>query len=114
MDGSGIGRRTWRREAFPHHGFDPRPETRVAFALHVAGSKEAVNPGSLWALYWILPVIGEVIPQNFGFRGISGGDLRAAVDDAMRLIKVHSLGDVVGNHGIVLPDFGDTINLHCQ
>jgi hypothetical protein len=114
MDGSGICRRTWRREAFPHHGFDPRPETRVAFALHVAGSKHAVNPGSLRALDWIFPVIGEVIPQNFCLRGISGRDLRPAVDDAMGLIKIDGLGDIVGNNGIVLPDLGDAIHLHRQ
>jgi len=86
----------------------------IAFALHVPGSEEAIRPRSSWAVDWSFFVVHAVVAQNRGLGGIGGKDLAPAVDNACCLIKVHGLGDVVGNDGIVLPQFGDTIHLHRQ
>jgi len=83
----------------------------IAFTLHVVGSKDAVEPGSFRALDGMFFVIDEVVAQDFCLGGVSGGDLWAAVDEAMRLIKIDGLGDVVGNDGILLPEFGHAIHL---
>ena len=53
-------------------------------------------------------------PGSQFYAGSAAMILRPAVDDAMRLVKVHGLGDVGRNDGIVLPDFGDAIHLHGQ
>jgi len=93
------------------HGLDLRPEVGIALALHVAGGEDAVPPRSFGALDVILFVIEEVVAQDFGPGGINGGDVATAVDDALSLIKIHGLGYVIRNEGIVLPEFGDTIDL---
>ena len=77
----------------------------------MVGGKYTVEPGSLRALDRVLLVVDEVISQNVRLGRISSFDLRAAVDDAMRLIEIDGLGDVVGNDGILLPEFGDAIHL---
>jgi len=77
----------------------------------VVGGKYTVEPGSLRALDRVLLVVDEVISQNVRLGRISSFDLRAAVDDAMGLIEIDGLGDVVGNDGILLPEFGDAIHL---
>ena len=77
----------------------------------MVGGKYTVEPGSLRALDRVLLVVDEVISQNVRLGRISSFDLRAAVDDAMGLIEIDGLGDVVGNDGILLPEFGDAIHL---
>jgi len=77
----------------------------------VVGRKYTVEPGSLWTLDGVLLVVDEVVSKNVCLGRISSFDLRAAVDDAMRLIKIDGLGDVVGNDGILLPELGDAIHL---
>jgi len=80
--------------------------------LHVIGSEEALCPRGLGALNRVLLVIHEVVSEDLSFSGVGGDDLPAAMDDAVGLIKVHGLGDIVWNDGIVLPNFGDAIDLH--
>jgi hypothetical protein len=90
-----------------HQGFDLRPKVRIALALHVARGEDSVPPGGLSALDGSFLVINPVIPQDFRLCGIRCRDLATAMDNALRLIKVHRFGDVVRNNGIVLPEFGD-------
>jgi len=78
----------------------------------VAGSEETLHAGLVRACDRIFPVVDAVIPQNLGLRWVGGGNLRPAVEDAVRLIKVDRLRDVTGDDGIVLPDFGDAVDLH--
>ena len=80
----------------------------------MAGSEEAIRPGSLRAIDRIFLVIHAVVSKDLSLRGIGGRDVRPAVDDALRLIEVHSFGDVVWDDRIVLPDFGDAIHLHSE
>lgn len=101
-----------RFQAVADHVFDLGPETRVAFTLHVAGSEEAIGPGSLGTVDGVLAVIDEIVSQDFGLFGICGDDLTAAVDETVGLVEVDGLRDVVGDDGIVLPEFGDAINLN--
>lgn len=96
------------------HVFDQRPQVRIALALHVAGSEETLHAGLVRARNRIFLVIDAVIPQNLGLRRVGGGNLCPAVENAMRLIKVHGLRDIAGNDGIVLPDFGDAVDLHSE
>jgi hypothetical protein len=101
-------------ETLHDHALDLQPESGVTLALHVAGGEEAVCPGGLGACDWCFLVIHAVIPEDFGFCRIGGGDLLPAVHDALGLIKVYGFGDVIWNDGIVLPQFGDAIHLHCE
>ena len=78
----------------------------------MTGGEEAVCPGSVGAFDGSFLVIDEVVAEDLSFRGIGGDDLRLAVDDAMGLVEVDGLGDIVRNDGIVLPDFGDAIDLN--
>src|ERR1700676_3845866 len=86
----------------------------IAFALHVAGGEYAVEPGSLRALDWSLPIVGQVISKDFCFGGIGGSDSGPAMDEAVRLIKIHRLGDVIGDDGILLPKFCHAIYLNSK
>ena len=103
-----------RGEALPDHGFDLRPESRIAFAFHVAGSEYTIEPGSVRTLDWIFLVIDTVVSEDLSFGRIGGCDLRLAMNDAMRLIKVHRFGDVVGNYRVVLEGFCDAVHLNGQ
>lgn len=60
----------------------------------------------------MLPIIDQIISKDFCFRWVCSLDAAAPVNQAMRLIEVDGLGYVVGNDRIVLPDFGDAIDLH--
>ena len=93
-------------------GFDLGPEVGVAFALHVAGGEDAVPEGVLGAGGGIFPVVHEVVAEDFGLCGIGGRDAAATVDDALGLIEVDGLGDIVGDDGVVLPEFGHAIDLY--
>ena len=97
-----------------HQGFDLRPKVRIALALHVAWGEESIPPGGFGAVDGSFLVVDAVIPKIVGLCGIGGRDLATAMDNALRLIKVHRFGDVVRNNGIVLPEFGDTVHLHGQ
>ena len=95
-----------------HQGFDLRPEAGIALALHVVRGEDPVDPGSLRALHGSFAVIDAVVPQYVSFGGIGGHDLRAAMDQTVRLVKIYGLGNVAGYHGIVLPKLGDAIDLY--
>jgi len=110
-NGSGGG---LRGEALLDQVFDLRPEVGIALALHMAGSEDSVPPRGAGAGNGSFLVIHEVIAQNFSSGGIGRSDLAATVDDAVDLVKIYGFGDIVGNDGIVLPQFGDTIHLDGQ
>jgi len=94
--------------------FNLRPQPRIALTLHVAGSEEAIEPGSLGAGDGIFAVVDQIISKDSGSRRVGRLDAAAPVNQAVRLIKVDGLGDIIGNDGIVLPDFSDAIDLHGQ
>ncbi len=73
-----------------------------------------VKPGIFRARDRSLLVIDAVVSQDGGLCRIGCRDLRPSVDQAVRLIKIDGLGDVVGDDGILLPQFGNTIHLHRQ
>src|ERR1700693_4349312 len=78
----------------------------------MAGSEYVLEPGTAAALHRFLPVIEAVDSKNLGL-GIVGSDhLCPAVQQAMRLIKVHCLGDIVGDDLIALPRFLDAVDLY--
>ena len=87
-DDAGLG-----LEALADQGFDLGPEMGIAHALHVVGSQGAVHPGHAFALDGVFLVIEEIISQDLRL-GIGGGDLGAAVKDAVRLVEVHGGGHV--------------------
>src|SRR5579872_1225773 len=59
-------------------------------------------------------VIKPKIPEDLGMHRISGGDLCAAVEETPSLIKIHRPLHVRGDDLIVLPVFGNTIDLYSQ
>lgn len=83
----------------------------VALALHVAGGEDAVPEGVFGAGGGIFPVVHEVIAEDFRLGGIGSGDAAAAVDNALGLIEVDGFNNIVGDDGVVLPEFGDAIDL---
>ena len=86
----------------------------IAFALHVAGSEDAVEPGSAGTFDGSLPIVGQVISNNLCFGGIGGSDSGPAMDESVRLIEVHGFGNIVRNDGIFLPEFRHAIHLDGQ
>jgi hypothetical protein len=101
-----------KHQPLPHHVFNLRPEMWVALTFHVAGGNDAVEPGGLGALDWILAVIHAVISQDVSSGGIGGNDLGATVDEAVWLIEIYGLSDVIWNDRIVLPQLGYAIHLN--
>src|ERR1700687_5990064 len=78
----------------------------------MVGSEYVLEPGTSAALHRLLPVIEAVVSKNLRLGTVDSYDLAAAVQQAMRLIKVHCLGDVVGDDLISLPRFLDAVDLH--
>src|ERR1700757_1123441 len=78
----------------------------------MAGSEYALEPGTAAALHWFLPVIEAVVSKNLRLGIVGSDDLGAAVQQSMRLIKVHCLGDIVGDDLIALPRFLDAVDLY--
>lgn len=83
----------------------------IAFALRVAGS-EVIEPAHGFAPYGLFAIVVAIVAENFCFGGVGGGDAGASVDEAVRLIEVDGGSDVVGNDGVVLPQFGDAVDLY--
>ena len=79
--------------------------------MRVAG-REVIEPSHGWALYRLFAIVVAVVAEDFGLRGIGGGDAGASVHEAVRLIEIGRGGDVIGNDGIVLPEFRNAIDLH--
>src|ERR1700688_4358957 len=77
----------------------------------MAGSEHVLEPGTAAALHWLLPVIEAVVSENLRPGIVGSDDLCAAVQQARRLIKVHRLGDIVGDDLIALPRFLDAVDL---
>src|SRR6202158_4915904 len=80
----------------------------------MAGSENVLEPGPGAALHRLLPVIEAVVSKNLRLGIVGSDDLGAAVQQAMRLIKVHRLGDIVGDDLIALPRFLDAVDLYCK
>src|ERR1700686_2983727 len=69
----------------------------------MAGSEYVLEPGPAATLPRLLPVIEAVVSKNLRLGIVGSDDLCAAVQQAVRLIKVHCLGDIVGDDLIALP-----------
>jgi len=93
---------------------DLRPEMRIALALHVAWGEGPVKPGSSLALNRSLPIVETVIAENLSLGLVSSGNMRAAMDDAMRLVEVRGSDDIFGDDAVVLPRLRHAVHLHRQ
>jgi len=80
----------------------------------VSGSEDAVIPGSVGTIDVGFFVIGEIVSEDLGLGRIGGFDRGAAMDNAVRLIEIYRLSDVVGDDGVILPEFCDAIDLHSE
>src|ERR1700730_3754366 len=78
----------------------------------MAGSEYVLEPGTAAALHRFLPVVEAVVSKNLRLGIVGSDDLGAAVQQAMRLIKIHCLGDVVGDDLVALPRFLDAVDLY--
>lgn len=85
------------------HGLDLRPQTWVAFGLHMAGGKQPIEPGSCRTVSGMFAVIHQIVPEDLSPLRVGGDNPATAVNEAVGLIEVHSLIDISRNHGVVLP-----------
>lgn len=100
---------------FPHQRFDFAPKVRVAFTLGMSRSEQAIVPGKgTLAVDWRLAIIEAVIAEDLGSRRIRGYDRSTAMHETVRLIKIHRLGDIRRDHGVVLPELGYAVDLYRQ
>jgi len=72
----------------------------------------AGEPGVAVALDGIRGIVEADVSEDFGAGWIGGANFGAAVEVAIRLVKVSGLLDVGGNEGIVFTDFGDAVHLN--
>src|SRR5581483_5808978 len=101
-----------RFDALADEVVDLGPDPRIAFALHVISHKSAIKPRSSITLHRSLLVIEPIVADDLGFRVIFGANLRASVDEAMRLVEIDGSCDVIGNDVVVLPRFRHAVDLH--
>src|ERR1700686_796703 len=78
----------------------------------MAGSEYVLEPGTAAALHRLLPVIEAVVSKNLRLGIVGSYDLCAAVQQAMGLIKIPCLGDIVGDDLIALPRLLNAVDLH--
>ena len=102
----------FRLKALPDEAFDLSPEMRIAFALHVAGSKRPLDPSHAFTLDWLLSVVEAVVAQDLCLAFVCRSNHRSPVEKSVRLIEVHRRRYILRNHVILLPGFGDAIYLH--
>ena len=102
----------FRLQALADQVLDPGPEVRITFTLDVAGHESAVKPGGSFALHRSLIVVITIIAEDLCLGGVGRPNKGAAMDEAMRLVKIHGSGDVIGDDTVALPELGDAIDLH--
>src|ERR1700730_1480587 len=78
----------------------------------MAGSEYVLEPGTAAALHRLLPVIEAIVSKNLRLGIVGSYDLCAAVEQAMRLIKVYGLGDIVGDDLVALPGLINAVDLY--
>ena len=103
-----------RHQALTNQALNLRPETRIAIALHVLRNEPAIDPGPTFALHRRYFVVETVVAKDLCLGVVGCANNLLSVDDSVGLIKVHSGGHVVGDNIIVLPGFGDTVDLNGQ
>jgi len=92
-------------------GFDLGPHFRVAFDLRVSFDEVAVPPGISLAGERTAFVVEAIISEDGSARGIGGANFGAAVERAVRLIKIGGLGDIGGDERVILAALSDAIHL---
>ena len=78
----------------------------------MARSKQVLKPRGSLALYGVFVIIESIISQNLSLGIVGGCDPRSAMDQAMRLVKVDCLSNVVRNDLVPLPRFLDAVDLY--
>jgi hypothetical protein len=112
--GIGFCRRSepgFERQIGTNQRFDLRPDGGIALDLDVRLHERTIPPGVLPASEWLRFVIEAEIAEDASAGGISGVNFGQAVEEAVKLVEIHRLGDVRRNYRIVLAEFGDTIDL---
>ncbi len=102
------------RQLLANQRIDSLPHRRVALDLDVAVHEDAVEPRIRGALERVIGVVDKKVPEDLRVVGILRPDLRLAAEEALVLVEVDSVGDVIGNHGVVLAGFGNAVHLNRQ
>ena len=71
--------------------------------------KGAGEPGVAVALDGIRGIVEEDIAEDFGASWIGGANFRAAVEVAIRLVKIGGFDDVCGDQEILPNNFEDSV-----
>ena len=108
-DGGGL-----RFHVLPHEILDLGPEVGIALALHMAGRERVLEPGCSLARHRSFLVVETVVSKNLRFGIVRGGDLCAAVNQAVRLIEVDRRRNVFRDDSVALPRLGDAVDLHSE
>ena len=90
------------------------PNFAITFDLSVAFTQETATPGKPVAFCGIPFVLPKKIPEDCRARRIGGHDFSATVNQAMRLVEIHRLGDIGRNEPIILKRLCDAIYLYRQ
>ena len=96
---------------FANQIFDAMPDPLVAFDFDVAAHEDAGVPGILGAGDRVGAVVEIKITENLRSRGVFGDDFLLAADQALVLVKIGGVGDVVGDSRVVAAGFGNGVNL---
>src|SRR5580765_3858351 len=75
---------------------------------------DAVEPGISQADDRRLLIVETIVAEDTGFGIVGGLNFGAAMDESVRLVKVHCCRHVFRDDSIVLPELGDAIDLHGQ
>ena len=87
------------------------PDFLIALDFDVAAHEEAGVPGIFGAGDGVRAVVEKKIAEDRGARGVGGDDFLLAADEALVLIKIRGVADVVGDGLVVAAGFGNAVDL---
>ena len=96
---------------FADQGFNAMPDGLIALDFDVAAHEEACVPGIFGAGDGMRAVVEEIVPEDCGARSVGGDDFWLAADEALVLIEIGGVADVVGDGLVVAAGFGHAIYL---
>ena len=111
VSGNGVG---LRFKLLANEALDLIPKVGIAFALHVIRCNSAVEPRHAVTLDRILMVVKSIVAEDLGLGVVRSPNLAASMQNAMRLVKIGGLDDVVRNDPIVLPRLGNRVDLDSE
>jgi hypothetical protein len=109
-----VIRPAYRRQLRANEGFDLIPNARITFDFGVGRREDTVIPEILIALDRIHFIVESKISNNSRVCGIGRTNFWLAVEKSIWLIEIDRLGDVGRDNRVVLPNFGDAIDLDSQ